>query len=188
MTNPFEYLPRGHYGLIAADPPWAFLTRSAKGKGRSPEQHYGCMSLDDIKALPVADLAAKDCCLLLWITDPLLELGFDVIKAWGFTFKTVGFYWAKTNADGTPFCGMGYYTRANPEQCLLATRGNPKRLSKSVRRLIISPRREHSRKPDEFFTRAEQLMPGPYLELFSRQYRIGWTTWGNQEGKFGQAA
>lgn len=184
----FDGLTPGKYRCIAADPPWSFATRSAKGQGRSAEQHYGCMTIDEIKRLPVADLASPDCCLLMWVTDPMLAHGLDVISAWGFVFKTVGFYWTKRNADGSPFTGMGYYTRANPEQCLLATRGKPKRQSRSVRRWIDAPRREHSRKPDEFFKRAEKLMLGPYCELFSRQSRPGWDIWGNQAAKFDEAA
>ena len=87
----------GEYRLIYADPPWTFATYSRKGKGRSAEAHYDCMSLADIKALPVADWAAPDCVLLLWVTDPLLDKAMDVIRAWGFTYKTVGFCWAKLN-------------------------------------------------------------------------------------------
>jgi N6-adenosine-specific RNA methylase IME4 len=184
----FDGLTLGRYATIACDPPWSFAVRSPKGLGRSAERHYGCMTLDDIKRLPVADLAQKDCCLLMWVTDPMLSHGLDVIKAWGFTFKTVGFYWTKRNADGSPFTGMGYYTRANPEQCLLATRGNPRRQSRSVRRWIDSPRREHSRKPDEFFDRAEALMPGPYAELFGRQSRPNWDCWGHESTCFDEAA
>src|SRR5262244_2937164 len=87
--------PSNYDRVIYADPPWTFATYSRKGKGRSAEAHYDCMSLGDIKALPVAEWAADDCVLLLWTTDPLLQTAFDVISAWGFTYKTVGFYWAK---------------------------------------------------------------------------------------------
>lgn len=179
------------YPVILADPPWTFMTRSSKGKGRSAEKHYDCMSFAKIKALPVADLAAKDCTLFMWVTDPMLPKSMELLDAWGFTYKTVGFYWAKTNKSAgdtlSPkdfFTGMGYWTRANPEQCLLATRGHPKRRAKDVRRLIVSPRREHSRKPDETYDRIERLVAGPYLELFSRTERPGWDCWGNEAGKF----
>jgi N6-adenosine-specific RNA methylase IME4 len=185
---PFGELCARSFSCIAADAPWTFATRSPKGKGRSAEKHYSCMSLEDIKALPVTDLAARDCCLLLWVTDPMLEQGMMLLKSWGFQYKTVGFYWTKTNHDGSPFTGMGYYTRANPEQCLLATRGNPRRLSRCVRKWIIAPRREHSRKPDEFYHRAAALLPGPHLDLFSREARPGWDAWGNQSGKFSERA
>ena len=176
------------YAVIYADPPWTFQTHSDKGKGRSAEAHYDCMSLADIKALPVADRAAQDCVLLLWVTDPHLRNAFEVIEAWGFAYKTVGFYWAKLaqNWVGIPTVqenwpiGTGYWTRANPEQCLLATRGHPKRLNADVRKLIVSPRREHSRKPDEAYERIERLCAGPYLELFARQRRADWDAWGSE--------
>lgn len=178
--------PANEYRVIYADPPWTFATYSRKGKGRSAEAYYDCMSLDDIKALPVAEWAANDCVLLLWTTDPLLPTAFDVIRAWGFTYKTVGFYWAKLNkraasaafTDADFFAGLGFWTRANPEICLLATRGHPKRRRADVRKLLISPRREHSRKPDAAYDRIEALCEGPYLEMFARSARPGWDRWG----------
>lgn len=182
--------PSKRYRVIYADPPWTFATYSRKGKGRSPEAYYDCMSLEDIKALPVADWAADDAVLLLWTTDPLLEKAFDVIRAWGFTYKTVGFYWAKLNKvngeakfdERSFFTGLGFWTRANPEPCLLATRGRPKRRAADVRKLVISPRREHSRKPDEVYERIEALCDGPYLEMFARSSRPGWDSWGTETG------
>lgn len=178
--------PPKRYRVIYADPPWTFATYSRKGKGRSAEAHYDCMSLADIKALPVAEWAADDCVLLLWTTDPLLQTAFDVIRAWGFTYKTVGFYWAKLNKsaetaiynDSSFFTGLGFWTRANPECCLLATCGKPHRRRADVKKLIVSPRREHSRKPDEAYERIEALCDGPYLEMFARSSRSGWDTWG----------
>jgi N6-adenosine-specific RNA methylase IME4 len=185
-----------HYRVIYADPPWTFATYSRKGKGRSPEAHYDCMTLADIKALPVADWAADDCVLLLWTTDPLLEKAFEVIRAWGFTYKTVGFYWAKLNKgsgraaldERSFFTGLGFWTRANPEPCLLATRGYPKRRSADVRKLVVSPRREHSRKPDEVYERISALCDGPYLEMFARTSRPGWDTFGSEAGLFDSGA
>lgn len=118
--------------------------------------------------------------------------GLQLIEAWGFKYKCAGFYWAKTNKTADPerlnaqsfSTGMGFWTRANPEMCLLATRGNPKRVGKDVRRLLISPRREHSRKPDEIYSRIERLVQGPYVELFARASRPGWDTWGDQRTLF----
>jgi N6-adenosine-specific RNA methylase IME4 len=135
--------------------------------------------------LPVRDLAAPDCALFFWVTDPFLEIGLSVINALGFTYKTIGFTWVKQNRVGSGFfTGMGYYTRANPEQCLLATRGNPKRVAKDVRQLIVSPRREHSRKPDEAYARMQRLMGDtPSLELFARTKRPGWDVWGLETEK-----
>jgi N6-adenosine-specific RNA methylase IME4 len=183
----------GEYRVIYADPPWSFATYSRKGKGRSAEAHYDCLSLADIKALPVGEWAAPDCVLLLWTTDPLLDKAMDVIRAWGFTFKTVGFYWAKLNkshrllySERDFFTGLGFWTRANPELCLLATTGHPQRRSRAVRKLIVSPRREHSRKPEEAYQRIEALCDGPYLEIFSRARRPGWDAWGDQSDGFPQ--
>jgi N6-adenosine-specific RNA methylase IME4 len=173
-----------HYKLIYADPPWTFATYSRKGRGRSPEAYYDCMSLADIKALPVGEWAADDCVLLLWATDPLLEKAFEIIHAWGFTYKTVGFYWAKLRKpesfynERSFFTGLGFWTRANPEPCLLATRGHPRRRRADVAKLIVSPRREHSRKPEEAYERIEALCEGPYLEMFARFARSGWDRWG----------
>lgn len=184
--------PRRDYRVIYADPPWSFATWSERGKGRSAEAHYDTLSLAQIKALPVASWCAPDALLLLWATDPLLPKALDVVAAWGFTYKTVGFYWAKLNPgrgglvldERDFFTGMGFWTRANPEPCLLATRGRPKRLSGGVRRLVVAPRREHSRKPDEVYERIERLAAGPYLELFARATRPGWDAWGLQAGLF----
>jgi N6-adenosine-specific RNA methylase IME4 len=163
------------YRVLYADPPWDFRTYSPLGQGRSAVAHYDVMTPAKIAAYPVQHLAADDCVLLLWVPDPLLPAGFDVITAWGFKYKTVGFYWAKTTRDGTRYpIGTGYWTRANPEICLLAVRGRPKRLHADVRRLIEAPRREHSRKPDEVYDRIERLVSGPYLELFARRRRPGW--------------
>ena len=187
-----ESPPPNHYNVIYADPPWTFATYSQKGKGRSPEAHYACMSFEEICAIPVAEWAAPDSILFLWVTDPLLPKGLELIEAWGFTYKTVGFYWAKLNKTAAAerfsrqsfFTGMGFWTRANAEQCLLATRGSPKRLAKDVRRLVVAPRREHSRKPVEVYEGIERLVAGPYLEMFARQARPGWDAWGAEAGLF----
>jgi N6-adenosine-specific RNA methylase IME4 len=181
-----------HYGVIYADPPWTFSTYSRKGKGRSAEAYYDCMSLEEIKAVPVGKWAAKDCVLLLWSTDPLLEQALQVIRAWGFTYKTVGFYWAKLRrsaprelySDQSFSSGLGFWTRANPELCLLATRGHPHRRNANVQKLVISPQREHSRKPDEIYQRIEALCEGPYLELFARNAWNGWDNLGVEVDAF----
>jgi N6-adenosine-specific RNA methylase IME4 len=178
---------QARYGAIYADPPWSFRNWSAKGIGRNAISHYDCLTFAALAALPIADLAAEDCALFLWAVDPLLDKAFELIRAWGFEYKTVGFYWVKQNSKSEGFfTGLGYWTRANPEQCLLATRGRPKRRGRDVRKLIIGPRREHSRKPDEVRERIERLVVGPYLELFSRQTKPGWHCWGDQAGLFDQ--
>ena len=173
------------YNVIYADPPWSFKTYSDKGKDRSPENHYNVMSLKDICELPVNNIANDNSVLLMWVIDPLLDRAFKVIDAWGFKYKTVGFTWAKTNRKSLGFfTGLGYWTRGNPEMCLLATKGKPKRISKSVPQLIVDQRREHSRKPDIMYNHIENLLDGPYIELFARTQRPGWDSWGNQTDKF----
>lgn len=176
------------YGVIYADPPWSFRNWSAKGTGRNAVSHYDCLDADKLARLPVGDLAASDCALFLWAVDPLLHRAMDLIRAWGFEFKTVGFYWVKLNAkarhEADYFTGLGYWTRANPEQCLMATRGKPMRRAKDVRRLVVEGRREHSRKPDCVRERIERLVAGPYFELFARETKLGWDCWGNQAGLF----
>ena len=173
------------YNVIYADPPSTFKTYSDKGKDRSPENHYNVMSLKDICNLPISKIANDNSVLLMWVVDPLLDKAFEVINAWGFKYKTVGFTWAKTNKKSMGFfTGLGYWTRGNPEMCLLATKGKPKRISKSVPQLVVEQRREHSRKPDIMYNHIENLLEGPYIELFARTQRQGWDSWGNQTDKF----
>lgn len=169
----------GGYGAILADPPWSFRTYAndnvAPARGAQP---YRVMSLDDIKALPVAEVAAKDSLLFMWTVSHLQREAFDVAEAWGFRPVSVAFVWDKGRM------GMGYWTRQQTEICHLFKRGKPKRKSKGVRSLIHAPRREHSRKPDETYSRIEALVDGPYLELFARQAWPGWSAWGNESDKF----
>ena len=179
------------YSVIYADPPWEFKVYSGKGKQRSAERHYDTMSLDDIAALPVEALAAENCALFMWAVFPELPGALELIKAWGFNYKTAAHVWVKQNRSGEGlFTGMGYWTRANAEVCLLATRGSPMRLAMDVHQVIMAPVREHSRKPDEAAPRIERLLAGPYLELFAREQRPGWATWGNEieRGDFVEAA
>ena len=187
-----ESLPKHHFGAILADPPWTFQTWSQAGKDRSPEKHYGVMDTEELLKMPVGEVSAKDCMLFMWICWPQLPEALAIISQWGFQYKTCAFCWMKAHTqqidifrdDSDVQVGMGYYTRSNSEVCLLATRGKPKRLNADVRQGIIAPRREHSRKPDGVHERIERLVAGPYLELFARQKREGWTTWGNQTDKF----
>lgn len=170
------------YNVILADPPWSFRAWSSKGMGRSAEQHYPTMRLEDIKALPVSDFAAGDCVLFLWATFPMLKEALEVIDAWGFTYKTVAFTWVKENRKSPGlFWGLGYWTRANAEVCLLATRGSPKRQSAAVHQVILSPVERHSKKPDEVQERIVTLMGDvSRVELFARQETPGWDVWGNE--------
>ena len=200
-----DELPRQHYGAILADPPWRFRTwdqRTAiprtrsSGTNVSAATHYSTMELDELRACPVSEIAADDCSLFLWACWPNLLDALALIEAWGFSYKTCAFCWTKAHAgqvelfqdDIEGLLGMGYWTRANSEPCLLATRGRPKRLAADVRQAIIEPRREHSRKPDCVHGRIERLVAGPYLELFARARRSGWDAWGNEVDKFKEAA
>lgn len=194
----FTDLPKNHFGTILADPPWHFQSWAGGRYNGDPKPiytpsrapDYSTMREPELAALPVGELAADNCVLFLWTCWPIMEQAFRVIDAWGFTYKTCAFSWMKADPyrlfadDKTPFAGLGYWTRANTEPCLLATRGKPKRLNADVRQGIIAPRREHSRKPDEIHGRIERLVAGPYLELFARQERPGWTVWGNETDKF----
>jgi N6-adenosine-specific RNA methylase IME4 len=134
-------------------------------------------------ALPVQRVAADDCVLFLWTIGPMLEHGMAAMKAFGFKYKTYGFSWMKVR-EGRVQMGQGYWTRSNLELCILGTRGHPKRIDKGVLQGITEPRREHSRKPDCVPERIERLVGGPYLELFGRERRRGWTVRGDQIGKF----
>ena len=201
----FDGLTKNGYGAILADPPWryevwsgetAVKRRSGHGTNVAAAVHYQTMSAEEISALPITELAADDCVLFIWVTWPTLLQAISLIESWGFTYKTCAFSWMKAHAGQIELfqdsleghMGMGYWTRANSEVCLLATRGKPKRLNADVRQSIISPRREHSRKPDGIHGRIERLVAGPYLELFARQKRSGWDVWGNQTDKFREVA
>ena len=195
------------YQIIYADPPWTFKTYSEKGKEKkSAELHYDCMKIEDIYKMPVQDLAdEKECILFLWVTNPMLKQGLETIEQWGFEYKTVGFSWFKKNkiADSW-FWGLGYWTRQNTEQCLIATRGKPQRVDKGVLQVIdeyfpydsddfgkdffpydtkqIVTRIEgHSRKPAIVREKIVQLMGDvPRIELFARGSIPGWDVWGNE--------
>lgn len=170
------------YNIIYADPPWQYKTYSKKGQGRSAESHYPTMDLKAIQALPIGELADDNCALFLWTTIPLLYDSFSVIKKWGFTYKTVAFVWIKKNRKSDSlFWGMGHWTRANAELCILATKGRPKRMSASVHQVILSHVEEHSKKPDEVRKRIIMLLGDlPRIELFARQKTDGWDSWGNE--------
>ena len=169
------------YNIIYADPPWTYKVWTAKGGHKSASAHYQTMSLEDIKKLPVESIAADDSILFMWATYPNLLEAFEVIKSWGFTYKTVGFTWMKMYSNGKPVCGLGYWKRANAEICLLATKGKPKRVNKGVYQAILAPQRKHSQKPDEIRDRIVTLMGDlPRVELFAREETKGWDVWGNE--------
>jgi len=175
------------YQIIYADPPWQFKNysdnwhKNRKGSKWVGNQ-YGCMSKKEIQDLPINDISDDNCILFLWVTMPSLEEGLELIKKWGFKYKTVGFSWIKKNKKSDSlFWGMGFWTRANTELCLLATKGKPKRISAGVHSVIESKIREHSRKPDEARDKIIQLVGDlPRIELFAREKTKGWDVWGDE--------
>lgn len=171
-----------HYNIVYADPPYQYRVYSKKGKGRSAENYYRTMNIKDIQSLPVANIAADDCFLFLWVTFPCLLEGISVLEAWGYTYKTCGFTWVKRNKKAdTFFMGCGYYTRSNSEICIIGTRGRPKRISKAVQQVCDARVMEHSRKPDEIRDRIVSLCGDlPRIELFARQRHEGWDCLGNE--------
>jgi len=191
--------------MIMADPPWIFENFSAKGEAKNAKAQYDCTPVEWISGLPVSVLAADDCLLWLWATNPMLPQAMQVLDAWGFTFKTAG-TWVKRTVHGKDAFGTGYILRSSNEPFLIGTRGHPK-TTRSTRSTVATygdgriyadagdwPKmsitieavaREHSRKPDAAFLAAESLMPDVRrIELFSRESRTGWSNWGDESEKF----
>ena len=171
----------GQFGTILADPPWRFSNRSGKV---APEHkrlsRYSTMSLQEITELPIVQLALPRSHLYLWVPNALMLEGLEVMKGWGFTYKT-NLVWHKVRKDGGPDGrGVGFYFRNVTELILFGVRGKLRTLAPGRRQvnIIISRKREHSRKPDELYQIVEECSPGPYLELFARHKRHGWTSWG----------
>jgi len=177
--------PNKKYHIIYADPPWSYQDKGCNGNCRS---HYNTMNIKDMCDLPVQDICEEDCILFLWTTYPMLKEALMLMEAWGFKYKSIGFQWIKLNKNnGKPFYGLGRWTRGNTEPCLIATKGKPKRISKSVFQLIQSPIRAHSRKPDEGRTMIIRLMGDvSRIELFSRERIQGWDAWGNEISDYSQ--
>lgn len=182
MTDIFT--TKNKYSIIYADPPWAYLWGKGKTGGNfCPEKHYKTMSVEEICALGtyIKRIREKNCALFIWTTMPCLPDVFKVIKAWGFKYKTCAFTWIKIKKDGSPLAGMGSYTKSNAELCLLAMRGHIKSQSKTVRQIIMHPRREHSVKPFIIRDKIVELFGDlPRIELFARQYVAGWDCWGDE--------
>ena len=172
------------YNIIYADPPWSYKVWSKKGEGRSAKSHYHTMEQQSIENLGgvIENISQKNCVLFMWVTFPCLLQGLEAIKKWGFEYKTCGFCWIKTNKiSGTPFWGMGYWTRANAEVCLIATKGNIKRVSKKVHQVVMTPIEEHSKKPDIVREKIVELVGDlPRIELFARRHVDGWDCWGDE--------
>lgn len=185
--NPSEDLLRktdGPYSTILADPPWQFQNRTGKV---APEHRrllrYPTMNLEEIKQLPVGKLAAASSHLYLWVPNALLKEGLDVMRQWGFTYKT-NIVWYKIRKDGGPDGrGVGFYFRNVTELVLFGVRGSMRTLQpgRTQVNIVSTRKREHSRKPDEIYDIVESCSPGPYLELFARFRRPGWHQWGNED-------
>lgn len=170
------------YDLIYADPAWSYDRKV--GQGIADEQ-YNTMSLEEIKKLPIKDLSKDKAVLFLWVTFPMLKEGLEVIEAWGFEYKTLGFNWIKLNNNGSVFFGIGHYTKSNSELCLIATKGGGLPIKdNTISQIVMSKRQEHSKKPHEIYKKIE-LLYGEVsrIELFARHKRQGWDTWGNQVPK-----
>lgn len=193
--------PPGGFACVLIDPPWHFRTYSEKGQHRAPQRHYSTMSLADIKAIPLGDVMAKDCCVFMWTTSPTQMEAFEVVQAWreafGLKYSSVFKVWVKLrkgeqrtlwNDQKDLFVGLGYTSRQNAEFLWLLRRGKPPRLSKSIRQVMLANRREHSRKPDETHAEIERFCAGPRLEIFGRASRPGWVVCGLEATKFDEVA
>lgn len=183
MDNLLPFLNK-KYKIIYVDPMWEY---NNKGTRASADKHYSTMTISELKKLPVnptsgGGIAAEDCVLFMWATFPMLQEALDLIKAWGFTYKTIAFNWVKQNKSGSGlFWGLGNYTRGSSEICLLATKGKIKRVNAAVHSVIISPIQVHSQKPDKVRERIVELMGDiPRIELFARKKVDGWDCWGDQ--------
>jgi N6-adenosine-specific RNA methylase IME4 len=169
------------YSIVYADPPWSYKDKASAGK-RGACYKYPVMPHEDICNLPIKNITTDNCILFMWITMPKLNECLDVINSWGFKYKTNAFTWIKQNKiSDTLFMGMGRWTRANSELCLLATKGKPKRIDAGVHSVVISHIESHSKKPDEVRNRIEKLCGNvPRIELFAREECEGWDCWGNE--------
>jgi site-specific DNA-methyltransferase (adenine-specific) len=188
LTPSGKGLERGEmkkYNIIYADPPWKYndkmVMQGVHGAIRGAEYFYNTMTLQDIKNLPIKEIADNNCILFIWVTMPLLPSVFEVIKAWGFEYKTCGFTWIKKTKKGKNHLGMGHYTRGNAELCLIAKKGKIKILNHSISQIIESEIQQHSKKPDVIRDKIVELLGDlPRVELFARQKAEGWDVWGNE--------
>lgn len=188
------------HGLIYMDPPWKYEMYSEKGEGKSPQKHYDCMDLDELKALrdDILFATAEDCVCIMWTTFAFLDQAMELMAHYGFKYKTGG-PWIKRTKNLKNAFGTGYMLRSSAELFIIGTIGRPKIKNNSVRNLMITgdaalehigaiivdaQMREHSRKPDQMYHTIETLFDGPYLEMFARQTHAGWSCWGNEINKF----
>jgi N6-adenosine-specific RNA methylase IME4 len=195
--HPFAGLREHGYGALYLDPPWRFTTYTEDPGDRAPP--YPTMTMDEIAALPVSDLAARNCWVFCWTSGPYVPATLEILRGWGFRHSTRAFTWVKLKRSGDGFHkGLGMTTRKNTEEVILAKLGSPPVMAKPdellatdadgdevwENQVCLSPVREHSRKPDEIRERIVQMAKGPRLELFARQRFPGWEAWGNDTGKW----
>ena len=182
--NIFSEFKQKKYNVIYADPPWSFNSKKSGGSMKSgASQKYGVMTIEDLKALPVQDLAADNCLLVMWWVGAMPQEAIDLVDAWGFKLKNMnGFVWNKRTKKDLPFFGMGYYSRAGSEAAIIAVKGKPDIKSRSVRAVVTAPVGNHSEKPNKFRNRINELMGKkcPKIELFARQSFDGFDGWGNE--------
>lgn len=184
MTWPFDPLRPFSFDVIVADPPWSFSLYSESGEEKSAQAHYDCMPIEEIAALPVGDLVGANSWLLLWATAPMLPQALMVMTRWGFTYKTT-VAWRKVTRNKKPAMGTGYVARTMHENVLIGACGKPE-YRRALPSIFDGVRRQHSRKPDEFYGLVDRFAT-PWarkLDLFSRETRPGWTSWGNQSALF----
>lgn len=190
-----DYKVGEKFVTVYADPPWRFDDRSFRGapeevlrgklaaSGKQSRFQYPTMAIEEICALPVKDLVAKDAHIYLWVPNALINQGMQVLDAWGFKYKTL-FVWQKISKDLGPATnsGLGYYFRNTCELLFFGVRGHLRTLSPARKQenVVVSRKERHSKKPEEMYRIIERCSPGPYLEMFARQNRKGWTSWGNQ--------
>ena len=183
----FENEVKGRFGTILADPPWRF----ANSTGKVAPEHkrlsrYPTLSMEEIKEIPVGEVAAELSHLYLWVPNALIAEGLETMKSWGFTYKT-NLIWYKIRKDGGPDGrGVGFYFRNVTEMVLFGVKGKLRTLPPGRRQvnIMLSRKREHSRKPDELYGIIEACSPGPYLEMFARGTREHWTSWGNESQEY----
>lgn len=184
FSDTFPPLPKDKFQVIYADPPWSMHNRKAL-MGWSPEQHYECVDFETLAKLPVNEVCDDRVMLACWVIQSRMPLCIEVCESWGFEYSTIGWCWDKQRTQ------LGYYTAPSIELCLLfkhkqgGLRNTGLRVSQKEKQMIRSPRREHSRKPDEVRESIERLWPdAKRLELFARECHDGWTVWGNQSEKY----
>ena len=168
----------GGWKVIVADPPWPYVDR-LPGPGRGAGKHYRLMTVQEIRDLPVGEVAAASAHLYLWTTNGFMAEAHEICRAWGFELKSI-ITWVKVTKDGRPHIGMGRTFRNVTEHCLFGVRGRAPVLRNNVPNVLFAPRTRHSEKPDSFYDTVENMSAGPFLEMFARRGRDGWSSWGDE--------